>query len=74
MIISVEIISIFSIVLNSNSADGIFLSRIYFVRFYFVHAQKNPPVLQSHYEIFLRHITRWWSFTAEQAALADGHF
>lgn len=34
MILSVQIICIFSIMLN-NDADGIFLSRIYFVRFHF---------------------------------------
>lgn len=34
MILSVQIICIFSITLN-NDADGIFLSRIYFVRFHF---------------------------------------
>lgn len=34
MIISVQIICIFSIMFDNN-ADGIFLSAIYFVRFYF---------------------------------------
>ena len=34
MIISVQIICIFCIMFNNN-ADGIFLSWIYFVRFYF---------------------------------------
>lgn len=34
MIISVQIICIFSIMLDNN-AEGIFLSMIYFVRFYF---------------------------------------
>lgn len=69
MIMSVQIISIFCIMFD-NDADGIFLSWIYFVRFYFAeHSRtRTATVLSSHYEkssAASRYlITRWWSFSA----------
>ena len=77
MILSVQIISIFCITLNNN-ADGIFLSWIYFVRYYFAehshthtHKQTNTaPVLYSHSEERNRH-----SFIIfNHSAVEDGHF
>lgn len=49
MIISVQIICIFCIMFDNN-ADGIFLSWIYFVRFYFAEHSHIAPVLYSHCE------------------------